>query len=64
MRNILSLVGTQSVTTDIEPKLFVDNKLETMKENDAKKITLILTFLPAGLVAVAGVAVYVRRKRL
>ncbi|MBE6571477.1 MAG: hypothetical protein E7656_04465 [Ruminococcaceae bacterium] len=64
VRNILSLVGTQSVTTDIEPKLFVDNKLETMKENDAKKITLILTFLPAGLVAAAGVAVYVRRKRL
>ena len=64
VRNILTLVGTRSITTDIEPKLFVDNKLETMKENDAKKITLILTFLPAGLVAAAGVAVYVRRKRL
>ena len=64
VRNILSLVGTQSVTTDIEPKLFVDTKLETMKENDAKKITLILTFLPSGLVAAAGVFVYVRRKRL
>lgn len=64
VRNILSLVGTQSVTTDIKPKYFVDNKLETMKENDAKKITLVLTFIPAGLVAAAGIVVYVRRKRL
>ena len=64
VRNIISLVGTRSITTDIEAKLFVDNKLDTMKENDAKKITLILTFLPALIVASAGVAVYVRRKRL
>ncbi len=65
VQKVLRMVGTKTVTVEgIEPKPFNDTKLATLPTKKAKSMTLTMAFVPALIISIAGIAVYIRRKRL
>ena len=64
VRNILTVAGTESVATDIRVKPFYDVDISGIRTASTRDMTLKLIFIPAGIVMIAGIAVFIRRKRL
>ena len=65
VKNVLRLTGTKTITVEgIDYKLFNDTTLPTITSKKAQTMTLVITFVPALVISIIGIAVYIRRKRL
>ena len=64
MRNILGVVSTEKVASNIPVKPFQDTSIAGIGTATARDMTVKVTVIPAVLVLIIGIVVFVKRKRL
>lgn len=62
--SMLQIVGTEKVPIDISARLFEDDTISGIGTRTFRNVTLVLSIVPAAIVLVLGIAVFIRRKHL
>lgn len=62
--SILNIVGTEKVPIDIRAKLFSDTSINGTGMATARNMTVRISVIPAAIVLILGVYMFIRRRRL